>query len=55
MVAGRAKMGVKHSQGTAFCAVSLAIGHRNVHPVAGYNRYLHRFLSKTSHSKKTEH
>ena len=54
MVAGRAKMRVKDSQGIAFCVVSLAIGHQNVHPMAGCNRYLHRFLSRTSRSKKTE-
>ena len=39
---GRAKTGVRDSQGTVFCAVSLAIGHRNVLPVAGYNLCLHR-------------
>ena len=39
---GRAKTGVRDSQGTVFCAVSLAIGRRNVLPVAGYNLCLHR-------------
>ena len=31
---GRAKTGVRDSQGTVFCAVSLAIGRRNVLPMA---------------------
>ena len=39
---GRAKKGVKYSQGIAFCAVSLAIGRWNVLPMAGYNLCLHR-------------
>ena len=39
---GRAKTGVRDSQGTVFCVVSLAIGLRNVLPVAGYNLCLHR-------------
>ena len=39
---GRAKTGVRDSQGTVFCVVSLAIGCRNVLPVAGYNLCLHR-------------
>ena len=54
MAAGRAKTGVKDSQGIAFCAVSLAIGHQNVHPMAGYSSYLHKFLSSKNRSKKTE-
>ena len=51
---GSAKMGVKHSQGIDFCAVSLAIGRRSVHPMAGHNHCLHRFLSSKSRSQKTE-
>ena len=51
---GRAKMGVNDSQGIAFCVVSLAIGHQNVLPVAGYNLCLRRFLSSKNRSKKTE-
>ena len=39
---GRAKMGVRDSQETVFCVVSLAIGRWNVLPVAGYNLCLHR-------------
>ena len=39
---GRAKTGVRDLQGTVSCAVSLAIGHRNVLPVAVYNICLHR-------------
>ena len=35
---GRAKTGVRDS-GTVFCAVSLAIGHRNVLPMAGYSLF----------------
>ena len=54
MAAGRAKMGVNYSQGTAFYAVSLAIGHQSVHPVAGCNCYLHSYLSRMSYSQKTE-
>ena len=50
----RAKMGVKDSQGIAFCAVSLAIGHRNVHPVADYSHCLYRFVHSKNRSKKTE-
>ena len=50
----RAKTGVNDSRETAFYAVSLAIGHWNVHPVAGYNCCLHRFLSSKSRSQKTE-
>ena len=38
----RAKTGVRDSQGTVFCAVSLAIGLQNVLSVAGYNLCLHR-------------
>ena len=48
---GRAKTGVKDYQGTLFCAVSLAIGRRNVLPVAGYNLCLRRCLSSKSHQK----
>ena len=48
---GTAKTGVNNSQGIDFYAVSLAIGHQNVHPVAGYSLCLHRFLT----SQKTEH
>ena len=55
MAASRAKMGVSDSRGTAFCVVSLALGCQNVHPMAGYNRCLHRFLSSKNHNKKTEH
>ena len=51
---GRAKTGVKDSQGIAFCAVSLAIGRQNVFPVAGYSLRLHRFLSSKSCNKKAE-
>ena len=50
MVAGRPKTGVKNSKGTAFCAVSQAIGRQNVHSIAGCNLYMHRFLSRTSRS-----
>ena len=39
---GRAKTGVRDSQETVFCAVSLAIGRRNVLPIAGYNLCWHR-------------
>ena len=39
---GRAKMGVRDSQATVFCAVSLAIGRWNILPMAGYNLCLHR-------------
>ena len=54
MAAGRAKMGVKYSQGTDVCVVSLAIGHWNVHPVAGCIRYLHSCLSRMRCNEKTE-
>ena len=54
MAAGRAKMGIKDSQGIAFCVVSLAIGRQNVLPVAGYNLCLRRCLSSKSH-QKTKH
>ena len=54
MAAGRAKTGVNHSQGIAFYMVSLAIGHRSVHPVAGCNCYLHSHMRRMSHSKVTE-
>ena len=50
----RAKTGVNNSRETAFYAVSLAIGHRSFHPMAGCNRYLHSYLSKTNFSKKTK-
>ena len=51
----KAKTGVNNSQGIASCVVSLAIGHRNVLPMAGYSLCLCRFLSSNNHSKKTEH
>ena len=50
----KAKMGVKYSRATAFCAVSLAIGRQNVLSVAGSSLRLCRFLSSKSRSKKTE-
>ena len=49
----RAKTGVIDSQGTVFCAVILAIGRRNILPVAGYNLCLRRFLSSKNRSQKT--
>ena len=52
MAADRAKMGVRESQGTAFYAINLAIGHRSVHSMAGCNCYLHIYLSRTNRSKK---
>ena len=51
---GKAKTGVRDLQGTVFCAVSRAIGRRNVLPVAGYNLCLRRCLS-SKNRKKTEH
>ena len=54
MAAGRAKTVVKDSQETAFCVVSLEIGHWSIHLVAGCNHYLHSYLSRMSCSKKTE-
>ena len=55
MAASGAKMGVNDLQETAFCAVSLAIGRRIVHSMAGCNHCLHSYLSIMSHSKKAEH
>ena len=48
---GRAKTGVRDLQATVFCAVSLAIGRRNVLPVAGYNLCWHRYLSSKNRQK----
>ena len=47
----RAKTGVNDSKGTVFCAVSLAIGRRNVLTVAGYNLCLCRCLSSKKRQK----